>query len=50
MEDLDTLDKAIGVDISSQLAPAAQSIGRLLVVLLIAAMVLRLVRRARRCQ
>ena len=46
MEDLDNLDRAIGIDIGSQLAPAAQSIGRLLVVLLIAAMVLRLVRRA----
>ncbi len=46
MEDLDTLDKAIGIDIGSQLAPAAQSIGRLLIVLVIAAMVLRLVRRA----
>ena len=46
MEDLDTLDRAIGIDIGSQLAPAAQSIGRLLIVLVIAAMVLRLVRRA----
>ena len=46
MEDLDTLDKAVGFDIGSQYVPLAQSIGRLVVVLLVAMMVLRLVRRA----
>jgi len=45
MEDLDTLDKAVGFDIASQFAPMAQSMGRLIVVLLVAMMVLRLVRR-----
>lgn len=46
MEDLDTLDKAVGFDIGSQYVPLAQSMGRLVVVLLVAMMVLRLVRRA----
>ena len=45
MEDLDTLDKAVGVDIGSQLGPAAQSVGRLLVVVLLALIAVRLVRR-----
>ena len=46
MEDLDTLDKAVGFDIGSQYVPMAQTMGRLVVVLLVAMMVLRLVRRA----
>ncbi len=45
MEDLDTLDKAVGFDIGSQFAPAAQSFGRLIIVLVVAMLVLRLVRR-----
>jgi small conductance mechanosensitive channel len=45
MEDLDTLDKAVGFDIGGQFAPMAQSVGRLVIVLLVAVIALRLVRR-----
>ena len=45
LEDLDTLDKAVGFDIASQLAPAAQSIGRLIIVSVVALLLLRIVRR-----
>lgn len=45
MEDLDTLDQAVGFDVGGQLAPAAQSIGRLVVLLMVALLALRVVRR-----
>lgn len=45
MEDLDALEQAVGIDLSDLAVPAAQSVGRLAVVLLSAALVLRLVRR-----
>lgn len=46
MEDLDTLDTAFGVDVGDQIGPIAQSFGRLTIVMLLALMLLRLVRRA----
>jgi small conductance mechanosensitive channel len=45
MEDLNNIERAIGVDIVGNLGPTAQSLGRVVLVLLIAAAVLRLVRR-----
>ena len=45
MDDLDTLEHAIGLELGDLAEPAAQSIGRLLVVLLAAAVILRAVRR-----
>lgn len=46
MDDLDTLEQAVGLEFGDMAVPVAQSIGRLLVVLLCAALFLRLVRRA----
>lgn len=48
MGDFDALDKAVGADLSSLLTPAAQSIGRMLVVVVVALVALRLVRRVLR--
>ncbi len=45
MDDLDALDKAVGHDLSSLVTPTAQSIGRLVVVLILAYFVLKAVRR-----
>ncbi len=46
MVDLDALDKAVGHDLSSLVTPTAQSIGRLVIVLILAFFVLKAVRRA----
>ncbi len=46
MDDLNTLEQAIGLELSDLAVPAAQSFGRLMVVLLIAVVVMRFVRRA----
>ena len=45
MEDLDALEQAVGIDVSDLAAPAAQSVGRLIVLLLAAVALLRLIRR-----
>jgi len=45
MDQLDALDKAVGHDLSSLITPTAQSIGRLLVVVVAAYFVLKAVRR-----
>lgn len=45
MDDFHTLEQAVGLELSDLAVPAAQSIGRLLVVLLFAAIVMRFVRR-----
>lgn len=46
MDDLNTLEQAVGLELSDLAVPAAQSFGRLLVVLLMAIIVMRFVRRA----
>ena len=46
MDDLNTLEQAIGLELSDLAIPAAQSFGRLMVVLLFAVIVMRFVRRA----
>ena len=45
VHDLDTLEQAVGLELSELAVPAAQSVGRLFVVLLAAVVVMRLVRR-----
>lgn len=45
MDDLDALNSAVGLDLGSLATPAAQSIGRLIVVLLVAFVLLRIVKR-----
>jgi small-conductance mechanosensitive channel len=46
MDDLDTLESAVGMELGDLAVPAAQSLGRLVVVIVVGALLLRLVRRA----